>query len=65
MPDDLTDKIEEAAQKPLEVMTDGVRVQGRDLRELIEADRYLKNGAAASAPRRGLRFSKLVPPGTS
>ena len=41
------------------------RVQERTaaLTEQIAADKYLASKAAASQPKRGLRFNKLVPPG--
>ncbi|MFV0442868.1 MAG: hypothetical protein ACK5Q5_04770 [Planctomycetaceae bacterium] len=35
------------------------------LKEQIEADRYLASKNAAKSKSRGLRFSKLVPPGTA
>ena len=63
---DLTSTIEEAAGQPLEAQTDMGRVRARSLDELIEADRYLKENTASdgvNGRRRGLRFSKLVPPG--
>lgn len=63
MADEIRDQILSDAQGPKSVSTDGVSVSQRDLREQIEADRYLSERSAVSTTRRGLRFSKLVPPG--
>ncbi len=64
MPEDLTDKITEGAQEPKSASTDAGSATGRDLRELIEADRYLASKAAASSASRGLRMIKFSHPGT-
>ena len=63
MPDEITDRLETLAQKPQIVEADGVKVEQHDLKQIVEADRYLSNRNAASKPHRGLRFSKIVPPG--
>jgi len=60
---DLTPSIEQKAARPRETEIDGVRTQARDLRELIDADRYLKQSVSSSQPYQGLRFAKIVPPG--
>lgn len=62
---DLSDEIEAAVSAPKQVTTDGVTVEGRDVDELIKADQYLQNKQAASSKSRGLRFSKISPPGAS
>lgn len=68
MADELTDAIESTAKGPARVRTDAGEVQAQDLGAMIEADKYLSAKAAAeSTPtnrRRGLRFNKLIPPGT-
>jgi len=68
MSDELRDKIDELAQGPQRVRTDAGEVEHYDLDQMIEADKYLsaKNAATPSATnrRRGLRFNKLVPPGS-
>ena len=60
---DLSDTIEDLAGKPSFVGSDGLQITERSLRELIEADKYLKAISARDKPRRGIRLTKLVPPG--
>lgn len=62
---DLTEEIRDAAQAPKSSDHDGTMTQERDLRELIEADRHLSEQRAATNKAFGLRFAKLVPPGTT
>lgn len=62
---DLEETIAEAAQNPKAVTVDGTRVEGQTIDELIKADQYLAGKKAANQPNRGLRFNKLVPPGTT
>ena len=68
MSDELRDKIGEVASGPKRVRTDAGEVEAQDVASMIEADKYLsaKNAAAGSGTntRRGLRFNKLIPPGT-
>lgn len=67
MSDELRDKIAETAASPKRVRTDAGEVEAQDLGAMIEADKYLsaKNAASGSGnTRRGLRFNKLIPPGT-
>lgn len=60
----LSSAIETAATSPLEVQTDAGRVKGHTLDEMIVADKYLAGKAGVDKPKtRGLRFTKLVPPG--
>jgi len=61
---DLSETIETAAATPAEVTTDEGNVKERPLDELIQADQYLQGKSAATKKHRGLRFTKLVPPGT-
>lgn len=63
MANEIRDQILTDAQGPKSVSGDAGSVQQRDLREQIEADRYLSERTAVSNTRRGLRFSRLVPPG--
>lgn len=67
MPDNqnLADEIRDAAASPKSSDHDGTMTQERDLRELIEADRHLTEQAAAKSKRFGLRFAKMLPPGTT
>jgi hypothetical protein len=60
---DLEDKIRENAEGPAKASGDAGSVEQHRLTEQIEADRYLASKEAAKQPRRGLRFSKFVPPG--
>ena len=61
---DLTSTIADAAAQPKAVKGDEAEVQGRDLKELIEADRYLKSNGSARGRKLGIKFTKIVPPGT-
>ena len=61
---DLTGPIQTAATSPETVSADGVTVTGVPLADMIAADRYLKSATASKNPLRGIRLSKIVPPGT-
>lgn len=68
MSDELRNKIGEVASGPKRVRTDAGEVESQDIGDMIEADKYLsaKNAAGGTGnTRRGLRFNKLVPPGTT
>lgn len=58
------DQLVVAASEAKQVTVDGVTMVQHSLPDLIAADRYLKGQAAARSPSRGLRFTKLVRPGT-
>ncbi len=63
---DLDDTIESTAKGPKSVSTDGTRVEAQDVDDLIKADQHLKGKeGVASTRHRGIRFSKLSPPGTT
>lgn len=67
MSDDVSNKLAEAAVGPKRVRTDAGEVEAHDLDQIIEADKYLASKAAVNGTnntRRGLRFNKLIPPGT-
>lgn len=67
MSDEIRDKIASTAQGPKRVRTDAGEVEAQDLESMIAADKYLaaKNAVSSgSNTRRGLRFNKLIPPGT-
>ena len=64
MPDEITDSIATNAQGPAKAAGDAGSVEQHKLTEQIEADRYLAAKDAAKRKDRGLRFSKLVPPGS-
>ena len=63
---DLDQSIEDAAKNPKAVAVDGTRVDAQSVDDLIKADQHLTGKAAVkNSARRGLRFNKLVPPGSS
>lgn len=65
-PETIVESIEDAAIENVRRVTTGnVSVESHSLRDQIEADKYFsgKNATAATRPERGLRFSKLIPPG--
>lgn len=63
MADELKDKILEDAQSPKRVRGDSGEVEQHDLKDLVEADRYLAGKNALKKKPFGLRFAQLVPPG--
>lgn len=63
MPDAIKTEIETAATEPLKVKAGETEVDARPITEVIAADRYLDSSGAAEKKHRGLRFTKLVPPG--
>jgi hypothetical protein len=63
MSDNLQEAIRESAKAPAKASGDAGSVEQHKLTEQIAADKYLASKAAASQPKRGLRFNKLVPPG--
>lgn len=64
MPDDVKTQIEENAQAPRRVSADGVEVDEHPLQDQIAADRYLDSQTSQANPSRGLRFTRLKPPGS-
>ena len=65
MADDLDDTIRDNAAGPAKASGDAGSMEQHKLADQIEADRYLASKKAAAQKRRGLRFTKLVPPGAS
>lgn len=63
MADELDDTIRQNAQGPAKATGDSGSVEQHSLKDQIEADKYLASKQAAKQKHRGLRFSKLVPPG--
>jgi len=61
---DLEQKILENAKAPAKATGDSGSVEQHPLKDQIEADRYLAAKKAAKTKRAGLRFAKLIPPGT-
>ena len=65
MPEDLSNTIRESAQTAKRAKGDNGEMEQHSLTEQIEADRYLRNQDAAKRGPGGLRFSKLIPPGSA
>jgi hypothetical protein len=63
MAKELTETIRDNAQGPAEVTGDSGSMRQHNLRDQIEADRYLRSRQAMRARGLGARVSKLVPPG--
>jgi len=63
MADDLDDTIRQNAKGPAKASGDAGSVEQHPLPDQIEADRFLASKEAVKSKKRGLRFSKLVPPG--
>ncbi len=64
MAEDLKQTIRENAQGPKRAQGDSGSVEQHPLTEQIEADKYLASKTAVRDPKRGLRLTKLVPPGS-
>lgn len=65
MAEGLEDTIRENAAGPARVAGDAGTVEQHPLSEQIAADKFLAAKEAAQSPSRGLRFNKLVPPGSA
>ena len=65
MADELKESIKDNAAGPASAEVDGQRVTQHDLKDQIAADRYVKSSEAVAKGHRGLRISKLVPPGAA
>lgn len=66
MPDQpLDDTIRENAKGPAEAHGDAGGVKQHSLKDQIEADRFLASKQAVKSRARGVRFTKLSPPGAS
>ena len=64
MSDEIRNAIKSTAQGPKRVRTDAGEVESQDIEQQIAADKYLAAKAAASTASRGLRFNRIIPPGT-
>ena len=68
MPDQdpqLDQTIAENAAGPAKASVDGQSVEQHPLPDVIEADRYRESKKASRKPGIGIKFAKLVPPGTA
>ncbi|MCC6319889.1 MAG: hypothetical protein IT438_00450 [Phycisphaerales bacterium] len=67
MPDptpDLEQAIRDNASQPATAAVDGPSGEQPPLPDQIEADRYLASKDAARKPGLGIKFAKIVPPGS-
>lgn len=63
--DELDETIRENIAAPLRARGEEGEMEQHKLSDQVAAAKYLRNGRAASKPHRGLRFSKIVPDGTT
>lgn len=63
--DTLRDAIRTNAAGPKRLRGDEGEIEQHSIEDQIEADRYLRNTTAVAKPSRGLRFSRMSPPGTT
>jgi hypothetical protein len=59
----IEDKINEVASGPSKASGDAGSVEQQNLKDLVEADKYLANKSASRQRGLGIRRVKLVPPG--
>lgn len=58
------DALTAAIAGPKRVKGDAGEVEQHPLPDLIAAEKYAASRCAGTSPRRGLRITKLIPPGT-
>jgi len=58
---DISDELEAAAGKPKQITIDGNSVSQHSLKEMVEADRYLRQQTASDQGKRPFTFYKLRP----
>jgi hypothetical protein len=63
MAKELSDAIGENARGPAEASGDGQSMRQHNLRDQVEADRYLSSRDATRRRSRGLNVAKFSPPG--
>lgn len=63
MTEELEQAIKDNAAGPARAAVDGQSVEQHSLRDQIEADRYLASKEAVRRNDRGLRITRLIPPG--
>jgi hypothetical protein len=54
-----------AIGKPRRAATDSTEVEAQSIPDQIALDKYLRGRKAGNSPARGLRFTRLIPPGTT
>ena len=60
---DLAPTISTEATLPASSASDGQSATGRSIAEIIAADQYTGNKVAIAQRRRGMVFTKIIPPG--
>lgn len=60
---DLSNDIAQQAVEPISSTADGQSATARSTADMVTADQYLAQKKAAKKRRRGISFTKLVPPG--
>ena len=60
----LDQAIRNNASQPAKASVDGQSVEQHPLKDQIEDDRYLASKDAARKPGLGIKFAKIVPPGS-
>jgi hypothetical protein len=60
----LEQTIRDNASQPAKASVDGQSVEQHPLKDQIEADRYLASKDAARKPGLGVKFARIVPPGS-
>ncbi|MBN2445648.1 MAG: hypothetical protein JXO22_02910 [Phycisphaerae bacterium] len=65
MSEEIKDAIVENATGPRKATGDEGSIEQHSLQDQIAADWHVKGTNAAKKPARGLRFTKLIMPGTS
>ena len=64
MADELEDNIRENAAGPKRAKGDSAEMEQHSLPDQIAADRYLASKQASKKKGLGMKFTKLIPPGT-
>jgi hypothetical protein len=62
-PTDITTTIASQAVEPASASADGQSASARPVTDLIAAQQFLDNSVARQSRRRGIMYSKLIPPG--
>lgn len=60
---EFADQLSAALSAPKRVKGDAGEVEQHSISDMIKADQYLAAKCAAKSPRRGLRFTRMIPPG--
>lgn len=65
MAEEIEEAIQDAALAPKRVESDGVKVESHSLPDLIDAAKHVAGKTAAKNPFGGIRFVKVIHPGTA